>query len=293
MNVVETHGLSKDYGNGRGVLELDLEIPAGEIFGFIGPNGAGKSTTIRTLLDLIRPTAGAARIFGKDPRIHGPEIRKHIGYLPGDPELPGAWSARVYLKDLVEIRGDVDPRYMGHLIKRLGANLDDPIRRLSKGNKQKIGLIQAFMHRPDLLILDEPTDGLDPLLRREVHKLLAEARAAGRTVFLSSHVIHEVEQICDRIGLINDSRLVLVDHVKAMRERLEQHVSLRLTQPIDLARLRAVPGVGGLQHRGDRVRFRWQGPTASLVRLIATLPTARVDIQQQKLEDAILYLYEA
>ncbi len=293
MHVVETRGLSKDYGNGRGAFDLDLAIPKGEIFGFIGPNGAGKSTTIRTLLDLIRPTAGAARIFGKDPRVHGPEIRRRIGYLPGDPELPGAWSAKVYLKDLVEIRGDVDPHYMRHLVKRLDANLDDPIRRLSKGNKQKIGLIQAFMHQPELLILDEPTDGLDPLLRREVHKLLAEARAEGRTVFLSSHVIHEVEQICDRIGLIKDGRLVLVDNIKSMHQRLEQQVSLRLSHPIDLARLRAMRGVARLQHNADRVRFHWQGPTAPLVQLIASMPATHVDIQPQALEDAILYLYEA
>lgn len=286
--VIQARRLTKDYGNGRGVFDLDLSIREGEVFGFIGPNGAGKSTTIRTLLDLIRPTRGDVHLFGQRPN---PEVRQRIGYLPGELALPEGWPAKVFLRDLADIRGDVDERYLGSLVARLGAQLDEPVRRLSKGNKQKIGLVQAFMHRPDLLILDEPTDGLDPLLRQEVHALIREARAEGRTVFLSSHVIHEVEQVCDRIGLIKDGRLVLVEDVRALRAQLKQEVYIHLGRPIDLARLRAVKGVSDVQQKGPRIRFHWQGAMQPLIRMLASMPARHIRIQPQELEDAILYLY--
>ncbi len=292
-DIIEARGLTKDYGNGKGVFELDLSISRGEIFGFIGPNGAGKSTTIRTMLDLLRPTAGQVRIFGRDPRRHGIDIRRRIGYMPGELEMPGSWTAKTYLHHLAAIRGGVDTAYFKSLVHRLGAQLEPKIRQLSKGNKQKIGMIQALMHRPDLLILDEPTDGLDPLLRQEVHELLMEAKSEGRTVFLSSHVIHEVEQVCDRIGLIREGRLAMVDHVAAMKSRLPAWTYVQFGRDVDASRLRTLPGVRQLQARDKRhIRVRLEGSADAFVKAIARAPVERIHTERPDLEDAILYLYE-
>ena len=193
--VIEASGLSKDYGSGRGLFGLDLEVRAGEVFGFLGPNGAGKSTTLRLLLDLIKPTAGAARVLGLDTARDSLEIRRRVGFLPGDLALYPKLTGRVVLDYLAELRGGVDRRVRDSLVERFDAELDRPVRELSTGNRQKLGLVQAFMHEPELLILDEPIAGLDPLVQRSFHTLLGEVSVEGRTVLLSSHTLSEVERV--------------------------------------------------------------------------------------------------
>ena len=228
---IETAGLSKTYRGGV------------EVFGFLGPNGAGKSTTIRLLLDLIRPTAGRAALLGLDTRRRSVEARRAIGYLPGDLRLADRLTGREQLDSLARLRGSTDPALRDALCERLGVVLDRPIRDLSKGNRQKLGLVQAFMHRPALLVLDEPTSGLDPLLQEEFRSLLRETAAGGAAVFLSSHTLDEVQHAADRVGIIRSGRLVDVDRVEALRERTLRHVTIRFAEPADAASFAAIEGV--------------------------------------------------
>ena len=198
--------LTKDYGSGRGVFALDLEVARGEVFGFLGPNGAGKSTTMRLLLDLIKPTSGSARLLGMDCRAESLEIRRRVGFLPGDFALYPKLTGRAVLDYLAQLRGGVDPHVRAELVERFDADLDRPVRQLSTGNRQKLGLIQAFMHEPELLILDEPIAGLDPLVQQSFHALLREVSAQGRTVFLSSHTLSEVERVTHRLAILRQGR---------------------------------------------------------------------------------------
>jgi ABC-2 type transport system ATP-binding protein len=191
-HVIEVAGLVKDYGAVRALDGVDLEVRAGEVFGFIGPNGAGKSTTIRILLDLLRPTSGAVRVLGEDPRSGGPRLRARLGYLPGELNLEGTATARQLLDHLAQVRGGRGADRIAPLAERFRLDLDRPVRTLSKGNKQKVGVVQALMHRPELALLDEPTSGLDPLLQQEFLTLVREERDAGTSVFLSSHVLSEI-----------------------------------------------------------------------------------------------------
>ena len=207
-NVIETRGLTKHYGDFSALEDLDLDVQRGEIFGFLGPNGAGKSTTMRTLLDQIRPTRGSARILGLDIGEDSVEIRRHLGYLPGDLALYPKLTGHQTLDYFANLRGDVDRSYVAELAERLKADLSKKVGEYSTGNRQKIGLIQAFMHKPELLILDEPNAGLDPLIQQEFHRLMEEVRAEGRTVFLSSHTLSEVERVADRVGIIRSGHLV-------------------------------------------------------------------------------------
>jgi ABC-2 type transport system ATP-binding protein len=240
---IETSGLSKTYRGGVAALAgLDLRVEQGEVFGYLGPNGAGKSTTIRLLLDLIRPTAGRAALFGLDGRRDGVVARRRIGYLPGDLRLSDRLTAREQLDSLVRLRGTSAP-LRDQLCERLRVELDRPIRELSRGNRQKIGIVQAFMHRPELAVLDEPTSGLDPLLQAEVRALLRETAADGRTVFLSSHSLDEVQHTADRVGIIRTGRLIDVDRVETLRERALRHVSIVFGERVDPAEFAALAGV--------------------------------------------------
>jgi ABC-2 type transport system ATP-binding protein len=241
-SVVETRGLTVYYGKNRGVVDLDLSIREGEVFGFLGPNGAGKTTTQRVLLDVIRPTRGTAEIFGLDCRRDGPEIRKLVGYLPGELALYKQMTGRHFLDLIASMRpGRLDPSIRRTLCERLELDTSRRIGEYSRGNKQKLGVVAAFMVRPELLILDEPTTGLDPLKQQVVIELVREARAEGRTVFFSSHILQEVQTVCDRVGIIRDGRLVAIDTVaELMRQQLKR---LRLT-------LRDMPAPGALDGDG-------------------------------------------
>ena len=248
-------GLTKDYGQGHGLFDLDLVIEPGEVFGFVGPNGAGKTTTIRLLMDLIRPDRGTATLLGLDSRKDSREIKRHVGYLPGElPQFPGV-SAGYVVGLLAGLRGGVDPARIARLAERLDLDLDRRYQSLSHGNKQKVHLVQAFMHSPAVLILDEPTLGLDPLIQREFRALVAEAVGGGATVLLSSHVLGEVELICDRIGLIRDGHLLRVgsmDQLRTVRAHRVEAIAAAPGNPADLA---AVPGVSDARVDGASGRL--------------------------------------
>ncbi|HKS69905.1 MAG TPA: ABC transporter ATP-binding protein, partial [Ktedonobacterales bacterium] len=216
--IIETRDLTKTYGRSRGIENVTLSVEEGEVFGFLGPNGAGKTTTIRTLMGLLRPTSGTAHIGGLDCWAQATEVHRLVGYLPGEFALdPGLTGAQI-LAYLGNLRGGVDQAYLAKLVERLDLDPGKKFREYSRGNKQKVGLVQAFMARPRLLILDEPTGGLDPLNQQEFYAMVAEAHAGGQTVFLSSHNLPEVEHTCQRVGIIREGRLAKVDDVAALKD---------------------------------------------------------------------------
>jgi ABC-2 type transport system ATP-binding protein len=277
----------------RALADLELSVEQGEVFGYLGPNGAGKSTTIRLLLDLIRPTAGQAFVLGLDPRRDGVEARRRIGYLPGDLRLADRMTAREQLDSLARLRGRVDVALRDQLCERFGVVLGRPIRQLSKGNRQKVGLVQAFRHRPELVVLDEPSSGLDPLLQAELRSLLRETAADGRTVFLSSHSLDEVQHVADRVGIIRSGRLADVDTVERLRERALRHVAVVFAEPVDASRFAALDGVR-VDH-ADGTIVRLSAPEAAMDAVVKEAAAHRVvDLVSQPadLEEIFLELYE-
>lgn len=289
-----TSGLVKDYGRLRAVDGLDLEVRTGEVFGFLGPNGAGKSTTIRVLLDLLRPSAGEVRVLGQDPRRGGADLRRRIGYLPGDLAHTGRETAGEHLDHLARLRGGRGNARIAPLAERFGLDLSRPVRALSKGNRQKVGVIQALMHEPELLVLDEPTSGLDPLLQQEFLASVRELRAEGATVFLSSHVLGEVESIADRVAILRGGRLVSVDDVEALRARAGQRVEVELDRdvpPALAAALDALPGVEAVTVVGARLTCLLRGEADPLLRTLAHVRVVRLVVRDRDLEDLFLDTY--
>jgi beta-exotoxin I transport system ATP-binding protein len=289
--VIVASRLSKDFGSGRGLFELDLEVARGEVFGFLGPNGAGKSTTIRLLLDLIRPTSGSARVLGLDPRSESLELRRRVGFLPGDLALYPKLSGRAVLDYLAELRGGVDRRVRDSLVERFDADLDRPVRHLSTGNRQKLGLIQAFMHEPELLILDEPIAGLDPLVQQSFHALLGEVAAQGRTVFLSSHTLSEVERVTDRLAILRHGRLVVVDSLENLRKVAVQRLEIEFGEPVDPATFRALPGVKDVQASGWTLTVGFEGSADAVVTAAAAHEVRAIRPREDDLEDIFLRYY--
>ena len=289
--VILASRLSKDFGSGRGLFELDLEVGRGEVFGFLGPNGAGKSTTIRLLLDLIKPTSGSARVLGLDTRTDSIEIRRRVGFLPGDLALYPKLTGRAVLDYLAALRGGVDPRVRDSLAERFAAELDRPIRHLSTGNRQKLGLIQAFMHEPELLILDEPIAGLDPLVQQSFHTLLGEVSAAGRTVFLSSHTLPEVERVTDRLAILRQGRLVVVDSLEDLRKVAVQRLEIEFGEPVDGATFRALPGVKDVKTSGRTLTVSFEGSADAVVKAAAAHEVRAIRPREDDLEDIFLRYY--
>src|SRR5436309_14449884 len=229
--IIQTHQLTKSYGRSRGILEVTFDIQEGEVFGFLGPNGAGKTTTIRTLMGLLHANSCSAMIGGLDCWTQSTQVKKQVGYLPGEFTFdPGLRGAQI-IEYLGHLRGGVDQTSVRSLVERLGLDPSKRFREYSHGNKQKLGLVQAFMHQPRLLILDEPTSGLDPLNQQEFYKMVAEIHAEGRTVFLSSHILPEVEQTCDRVAIIREGRLVIIDHVSALKAIRQRDVEIAFADP--------------------------------------------------------------
>ena len=290
---IETVGLSKTYGRDtKALVDLDLIVRPGEVFGYLGPNGAGKSTTIRLLVGLIHPSAGRATLLGRDIRREGVASRREVGYLPGDLRLADRLTGREQLDSLARLRGGVDETLRDSLCARLGVDLDRPIRQLSKGNRQKIGLVQAFMHRPKLVILDEPTGGLDPLLQAEVRSLLRETAQDGRTAFVSSHSLDEIQHVADRVGIIRSGRLVDVDAVESLRDRSLRHVTVTFVDAVDAAVLAAIPDVEIVEFTDRVVRLTCpETRMDALVRRIAEHRIVDFVSQPADLEEIFLAMY--
>jgi ABC-2 type transport system ATP-binding protein len=291
--VVSLERLTKSYGRARGVVDLDLTVYSGEVFGFLGPNGAGKTTTIRTMLDLIRPTSGQVRIFGLDPRTDGVAVRRRMGYLPGDLRLYERMTPRELFRYFGALRKMRTLDEADRFSERLDLELDRPIAALSRGNRQKAGLVQAFMHAPELLVLDEPTSGLDPLVQRTFYELAREAVTSGRTVFLSSHVLSEVQHVADRVGVVREGRLVLVDSVESLRSRAFIRVEVTFAKPPPEDAFAGLNGVRVLERHGDVVLLSVEGEIDPLVKVLARYPVRALDSHEADLEDVFLSLYRA
>lgn len=292
--VIVTSGLTKDYGAGRGLFDLDLEVIPGEAFGFIGANGAGKTTAMRLLMDLIRPDSGSATVLGLDSHHDSLSIKRRVGYLPGElPQWPGV-SAGHIIHLLAGLRGGVDPTRIDALAQRLQLDMSRRYADLSHGNKQKVGLVAAFMHSPELLILDEPTLGLDPLMQREVRALIAEAVGDGASCLLSSHVLAEVELACDRIGLIREGRLLRVGSLPELRRmRMHRIEAVLPSSPnaMDLDELATLPGIGDVRVDGAVLTCSWQGAVTPLLAWLAAHRAVELDSRELSLEEVFLAEY--
>lgn len=292
--VIQTRGLTKRYGRSEALSQLDLDIPAGIVFGYLGPNGSGKSTTIRMLMGLIRPSEGTATVLGHDVVRDRDAVHRVVGYLPGDFRGYRHLTAGQYLEFLAGLRGDVDPTVTEALVQRFGLDLNRQIGTMSHGNQQKVGIIQACMHEPDVLILDEPTQGLDPLMQRAFLDLMREYRDAGRTVFLSSHVLSEVEAVADVVGIIRNGRLVMTSDVAELKQRTRRRASLRFVSgaevPVDA--LRAARGVIELSAVNGGVELVVEGSMDDLMRVAAPVGVERIVSNEVDLEDVFLQYYE-
>jgi ABC-2 type transport system ATP-binding protein len=294
MNLaIETQKLTKSYGRkARGIEEVDLAVEEGEVFGFLGPNGAGKTTTVRTLLGFLRPTGGRGEVFGLDIRKDSVEVRARVGNLPGEFALEDKMTGEGLLRFFARLRGVKDLGYARELAERLGAELHRPMRRLSRGNKQKIGLVQAMFHRPPLLMLDEPTGGLDPLVQEEFLDIIEEVKAEGRTVFFSSHNLAEVERVCDRVGIIRGGRLVAVETTETLVDKSFRHVVLTFAEDVDPKPFEALSGVKDLRADGNRIAFTLYDDLDEMVKLAASHELVNMEYERPSLEEVFLTYYE-
>ncbi len=290
--VIEVRNLTKFYGKQRGILDLTFDVQEGEIFGYLGPNGAGKTTTIRTMLDLIRPSKGEAKIFGEDTRLKGEVIRADIGYLPGELSLYGNLTGEETLRYLSSIRGQVEWGYVQELAERFETNLNKKVSDLSSGNKQKIGLIQAFMGKPRLLLLDEPTSGLDPLMQQEFFRLIEEARENNQTVFVSSHILPVVERICDRVGIIRKGEFVAVEDVDDLKAGTLRSLEIHFGESPPKEEFADLYGVQEVKVKDHLLRCKVVGELDGLVKKAAEFSVINIISHEPSLEEIFLKYYE-
>ena len=284
---IQTHQLTKSYGRSRGILDVTFDIQEGEVFGFPGPNGAGKTTTMRTLMGLLRGNLGNATIGGLDCWKESTEVKKLVGYLPGEFSFdPGLCGAQI-IEYLGHLRGGVDQAYVRSLVERLGLDPSKRFREYSHGNKQKLGLVQAFMHQPRLLILDEPTSGLDPLNQQEFYKMVAEIHAEGRTVFLSSHILPEVEQTCDRVAIIREGRLVTIDHVSALKTIRQRDVEIAFAAPASVEWFKQAADVTNVAQGADErtLQLVVQGDLAEIIQIAGQHGATNIATHEPSLEE--------
>jgi ABC-2 type transport system ATP-binding protein len=295
MNVIETKKLTKYYGKSLGIVDVDLTIEEGEIFGFIGPNGAGKSTTIRTLLGLIHPTSGSATIFGKDVTKYGPEIKQEIGYLPSEvfyyDDMRAIdllrYSGSFYKKDQKAIAA----RIKG-LANLLDLDLDKKIDDLSYGNKKKVGIIQGLLHEPKLIILDEPTGGLDPLMQQRFFDLLRAENKKGATILFSSHILGEVQKLCDRVAIIKDGRIIRTEKISSLAENTHKRFKLETAVKVDKNRFAGVTGISGLAIKGNSISFLYRGRINDVTKIIASLNLTNMLVEEPDLEEIFMHYYQ-
>jgi len=291
MSVIETEKLTKYYGRSRGIIDVDLAVEKGEIFGFLGPNGAGKTTTIRILLDLIRPTSGKARVFGIESSADPVAIHRRIGYVPGEFALYDRLTGRQTLEYFANLRGGVDRAYQASLVERFDLDPSRRFNQYSKGNKQKVGVIIALQHRPELLVLDEPTAGLDPLVQQTFFVTLREAVGDGATVFLSSHILSEVEKSADRVAIIREGRIVKTDTVDALRDLAHHQVELRFAGEVPADVFSALPGVSEVEVEDHVLRMRVAGAITPVVQAAARYELLDFVSREPSLEETFLAQY--
>jgi len=292
--IIQTNQLTKSYGRSRGILAVPCAIQEGEVFGVLGPNGAGQTTTMRVLMGLLRPSSGSATIGGLDCWKASTRIKKLVGYLPGEFSFdPGLRGAQI-LAYLAHLRGGVDQTYLRALVERLGFDPSKRFREYSHGNKQKLGLVQAFMHKPRLLILDEPTSGLDPLNQQEFYRMVAEVRAEGRTVFLSSHILPEVEHTCDRVAIIRAGRLVKIDHVSSLKDIHQHEVEISFAGPASLEWFKQVAGVARVAQGADErtLQLHVQGAMTEIIHIAGDHHATNMATREPTLEEVFLRFYE-
>jgi ABC-2 type transport system ATP-binding protein len=290
-SVIQTHELTKSYGPDRGIMDVSLTVDSSEIFGFLGPNGAGKTTAIRVLLDLIRPTSGRAEVFGLETIEHSVEIRQRTGYLPGEMSLYENMTGLELLQYFASLRKRVDWALVDQMAARLSCDLTRRIGALSQGNKRKVGLIQAFMHRPELLILDEPTAGLDPLIQHEFLNLISEASQSGQTVFLSSHNLPEVERICHRVGMIRGGRLIAVEEIDDLKQRAVRKLEIRFAETVPAEPFQHLPGIHDVTIEGAILTCTLRGPMDPIVKAAAQYKVVDLISEQPNLEEIFMALY--
>jgi len=290
---IYAENLVKSYGRFEALHGVNLEVDPGEIFGFLGPNGAGKTTTIRCLLDLIRPNGGKVRVLGLDPQKDPVQVRSRTGYLPGELHIEDNMTVESTLHYLNSLRGNkADWNYIQHLAAQINLDLKTKVKNLSKGNKQKVGVIQALMHRPELLLLDEPTFGLDPLVQHEVLNLIAEARSGGATVFFSSHILSEVQEIADRVGIIRSGIVVEVAQTESLINRALRRAHIRFKQPVEVQSLANISGVSILsQSDNQNVTLQVEGDMDNLIKALATFPVLDFETEHPSLEEIFLAYY--
>ncbi len=291
-NVVETWSLTKYYGSRMGIEDLTLDIREGETFGFLGPNGAGKTTTIRLLLDHIRPTRGHAAVFGLDPRHDGTEIRSQLGYIPGDIPSNMSVTGHEILRAAEGLRaGSVDWRYVYQIAERLESELTVQVRKLSRGNRQKIAIISAIMHKPRLLIADEPTGGLDPLMQQEFNAIIRESSGDGMSIFLSSHILSEVEHLCDRVGMIRGGTLMEVAEVSELKHRSSKSIEIRFAENVGAREIGEIEGFRLLESGPGFVRGTVTGSLDRLIKSISRFEILDLVTDEPSLEDIVLSFY--
>jgi ABC-2 type transport system ATP-binding protein len=292
--IIEVENLSKSYGGNRGIIEVSFSVAEGEVFGFLGPNGAGKTTMIRILMALIRADSGTAKLAGLDCWNQSVELKRLVGYIPGEPSLDPNLTGGQILEYFSNLRGGVDRAYLKRLIERFELDTSRKFRQYSTGNKRKVVLIQAFMHRPRVLVLDEPTSGLDPLNQQEFDEMVKEARDEGRTVFLSSHVLSEVEKTCTRVGIIREGRLVRVGGVHELKDIKRYEVTITFAEPVPADTFKSVDGVTEVEplNNGQAVRIAVQGPADAVIKAAARFPVVSFNSYEPSLEDIFLRYYE-
>lgn len=291
-DVIKLTNLTKAYGNSRGITDINLSIPKGTIYGFLGPNGAGKTTTMSILVDLLRPTHGTAEIFGKNTQIHGVDIRNKIGYLAGDMELDGALTGQQQLEYFGLLRGNYDAIYVKELAVRLDSDLTKKIKTLSRGNKQKIGLISALMHKPELLLLDEPTSGLDPLIQEQFNDIIREHKIAGNTTFISSHILSEVQELCDHIAFIKEGKLIADEPISAIAQDAPYEITVVSDDKRLATILKKLPEVRSSKAQHTKFSFTYIGDISKLIGILAHYPLIDVSITKGDLESTFMEFYK-
>jgi ABC-2 type transport system ATP-binding protein len=284
--------LKKSYGKVQAVKGISMSVERGEIFGFLGPNGAGKTTTIRCLLDVIRPTSGTIRVLGLDAQRDKLALDQHIGYLPGDVRLPGQMTGKQVINYFSRLQGR-EPVLLNDLVARFDVELKRPMKGYSKGMRQKIGIVLAFMCDPNVLILDEPTSGLDPLLQKVFNEFLLEEQARGKTIFMSSHIMSDVEKVCQRVAVIREGELVTVGEVEKLRERAGQRVTVEFGDAVTEEEVSRFPGVSGVKKTNTHYQFNVSGSMDRLIKALSQHEVIRLQAEEAPLEEVFLKFYEA